>query len=104
MHGLRDKAAIITEAASMVHASNPTTSSCSERSTSMVTPSVPVRHILLSRAFAPALRHDGERSLYSTVLRPGRTTMKIRYTVALSMLAGVMVGGAAIQALHAQAT
>ena len=29
--------------------------------------------------------------------------MKIRYTVALSMLAGAAVGGTAIQALHAQA-
>jgi hypothetical protein len=29
--------------------------------------------------------------------------MKIRYTVALSMLTGVAIGGAAIQTLHAQA-
>jgi len=29
--------------------------------------------------------------------------MKVRYTVALSMLAGAAVGGTAIQALHAQA-
>jgi hypothetical protein len=29
--------------------------------------------------------------------------MKVRYTVALSMLAGAAVAGAAIQALHAQA-
>jgi hypothetical protein len=29
--------------------------------------------------------------------------MKIRYTVALSILAGVAVGAAAVQALHAQA-
>src|SRR5438309_1037894 len=28
--------------------------------------------------------------------------MKVRYTVALSMLAGAAIGGAAIQALHAQ--
>jgi uncharacterized protein (DUF1330 family) len=33
----------------------------------------------------------------------GRGVMKIRYTVALSMVAGVALGGAAIQALHAQA-
>ena len=30
--------------------------------------------------------------------------MKIKYTVALSMLAGVAIGGLAVQGLHAQAT
>ena len=33
----------------------------------------------------------------------GRLAMKTRYTVALSILAGVAVGAAAVQALHAQA-
>jgi len=33
----------------------------------------------------------------------GRGVMKIRYTVALSMVAGAALSGAAIQALHAQA-
>jgi uncharacterized protein (DUF1330 family) len=33
----------------------------------------------------------------------GRDVMKIRYTVALSMVAGAALSGAAIQALHAQA-
>src|SRR5215471_14029896 len=34
----------------------------------------------------------------------GGLIMKIRYTVALSMIAGVGLGAAAIQGLHAQAT
>src|SRR5450759_3645982 len=33
----------------------------------------------------------------------GRTTMRTRYAVALSMLAGIVIGGTAIQTLHAQA-
>src|SRR5215471_9623698 len=36
--------------------------------------------------------------------RLGGLIMKTRYTVALSMLAGVALGAAAIQGLHAQAT
>jgi hypothetical protein len=53
-----------------------------------------------------ALEVEGEQSEVGqneALNRQWEETMKTRYTVALSILAGVAVGAAAVQALHAQA-
>jgi uncharacterized protein (DUF1330 family) len=48
-----------------------------------------------------AFNRHCRRTLHTSNI--GSDTMKTRYTVALSMLAGAALGGAAIQGLHAQA-